>query len=137
MRILADRLIACGLLVAVGISPLHAEALDTTAGPVSGKFTSIGEQMRRGAEMAVAGINADGSAPDQNVRLIGAGPAADRALVTRFSGRADEPSSIGHGRPFPTTGDGTEGSTLRANAKIQVLVAVCRTSECLLEGRAR
>ena len=40
-----------------------------TAGPMTGQYASFGEQMRRGAEMAVADLNANGGVMGQKLRL--------------------------------------------------------------------
>ncbi len=51
------------MLVAValsGVTSAMAEILISTAGPMTGQYASFGEQMKRGAEMAVADINAAG-----------------------------------------------------------------------------
>jgi branched-chain amino acid transport system substrate-binding protein len=50
--------------------PARAEILIGAAGPMTGKLTWIGEQMQRGAEMAVADINAAGGILGQQVRII-------------------------------------------------------------------
>jgi branched-chain amino acid transport system substrate-binding protein len=53
----------------VGITTASAEILISTAGPMTGQYASFGEQMRRGAEMAVADINAKGGVLGQKVAL--------------------------------------------------------------------
>ena len=47
----------------------RAEIVIATAGPMTGQYASFGEQMRRGAEMAVADINAAGGVLGQKLRL--------------------------------------------------------------------
>jgi branched-chain amino acid transport system substrate-binding protein len=47
----------------------HAEILLATVGPMTGQNASIGEQMRRGAELAVKHINANGGLLGQHVNL--------------------------------------------------------------------
>ena len=54
------------------IHQARAEILIGVAGPMTGKLAWIGEQMQRGAEMAVADINAAGGVLGQQVRLIAA-----------------------------------------------------------------
>jgi branched-chain amino acid transport system substrate-binding protein len=46
-----------------------ADILISTAGPMTGQYASFGEQMRRGAEMAVADINAAGGVMGQKLKL--------------------------------------------------------------------
>ena len=62
------------LLAAVAVSALAATAVKAeikiaTAGPMTGQYASFGEQMRRGAEMAVADINAAGGVLGQQLQL--------------------------------------------------------------------
>ena len=45
------------------------DILIATAGPMTGQYASFGEQMRRGAEMAVRDINAAGGVLGQKLRL--------------------------------------------------------------------
>ena len=70
------------LLVAATLAALHttsaqAEILIGAAGPLSVQNTLQGEQLRRGAEMAVADLNARGGVLGQRVRLIVADDACD------------------------------------------------------------
>jgi branched-chain amino acid transport system substrate-binding protein len=51
-------------------SPALAEVLVGVAGPITGRLAWIGEQMQRGAEMAVGDINAAGGVLGQQVQLI-------------------------------------------------------------------
>lgn len=48
----------------------QAEILIGAAGPMTGKLTWIGEQLQRGAELAVLDVNAQGGVLGQSVRLI-------------------------------------------------------------------
>ncbi|MCP5152752.1 MAG: branched-chain amino acid ABC transporter substrate-binding protein [Ectothiorhodospiraceae bacterium] len=61
------------LLVAAAVSALslgaRAEIIIATAGPMTGQYASFGEQMQRGAEMAVADLNAAGGVLGQMVKL--------------------------------------------------------------------
>ena len=50
--------------------PAQADVLIGLAGPITGKQAWYGEQMQRGAELAVADINAAGGVLGQQVRLI-------------------------------------------------------------------
>ena len=70
------------LLLAATLTTLHitsaqAEISIGAAGPLSGQNTLQGEQLRRGAEMAVADLNARGGVLGQRVRLIVADDACD------------------------------------------------------------
>lgn len=49
--------------------PVRAEIVIATAGPMTGQYASFGEQMRRGAEMAVKDLNARGGVLGQKLRL--------------------------------------------------------------------
>lgn len=60
---------AAALAIALA-SQTEAEVLIGVAGPMSGKLAWTGTQLRRGAEMAVANINAAGGVLGQQVRLI-------------------------------------------------------------------
>jgi branched-chain amino acid transport system substrate-binding protein len=53
----------------LGMGPATADILIATAGPMTGQYASFGEQMRRGAEMAVADINAKGGVLGQQLKL--------------------------------------------------------------------
>ena len=66
-RILTVSIVA---LAAAFSSPAGAEILIGGAGPNTGPLAWIGEQMQRGAEMAVADINAAGGVLGQPVKLI-------------------------------------------------------------------
>lgn len=65
---------AAGLLAAGGAA---AEILISTAGPMTGQYASFGEQMRRGAEMAVADLNASGGVLGQKLELAVGDDACD------------------------------------------------------------
>ena len=63
-------LLAGAAVVALGVSSAHAEISIATAGPMTGQYASFGEQMRNGAEMAVADINADGGVLGEQLELF-------------------------------------------------------------------
>ena len=63
-------LFAAAALAFALASQSEAEVLIGVAGPMSGKLAWTGMQLRRGAEMAVANINAAGGVLGQQVRLI-------------------------------------------------------------------
>ena len=73
-----------GLLLAAAIpgvlaiaAPAMADILIATAGPMTGQYASFGEQMRRGAEMAVKDINAHGGVLGQQLKLAVGDDACD------------------------------------------------------------
>lgn len=61
----------------VGMGSAAADILIATAGPMTGQYASFGEQMRRGAEMAVADINAKGGVLGQQLKLTVGDDACD------------------------------------------------------------
>ncbi len=72
-----------GLLFATAVTAVFsastalADILIATAGPMTGQYASFGEQMRRGAEMAVADINAAGGVLGQQLQLAVGDDACD------------------------------------------------------------
>jgi branched-chain amino acid transport system substrate-binding protein len=71
MRKLGLSVVAVVAAAAVlGMTPAQAEDLVVaTAGPMTGEYASFGEQMKRGAEMAVADINAAGGVMGKMLKL--------------------------------------------------------------------
>ncbi|CAI8030697.1 Leu/Ile/Val-binding protein homolog 3 [Geodia barretti] len=69
MRGLTVTLMALLTALALGASTAQAEIVIATAGPLTGQYASFGEQMKAGAEMAVADINAAGGVLGQQLRL--------------------------------------------------------------------
>ncbi len=63
-------LLAAVALLALGMTPARAEVLVATAGPMSGQYSWFGEQMQRGAELAVADLNGAGGVLGEKVKLI-------------------------------------------------------------------
>jgi branched-chain amino acid transport system substrate-binding protein len=63
------RLIAIALAIVAASPFARADIVIAVAGPMTGEQASFGEQMRRGAEMAVADINAKGGVLGQKLRL--------------------------------------------------------------------
>jgi branched-chain amino acid transport system substrate-binding protein len=53
----------------LGLGTASADILIATAGPMTGQYASFGEQMRRGAELAVKDINAKGGVLGQKLAL--------------------------------------------------------------------
>jgi branched-chain amino acid transport system substrate-binding protein len=64
------RLLAAVVLMTLTASYVRAEILIAAAGPMSGPYSFYGEQMKRGAEMAVADLNAKGGLIGQRLRLM-------------------------------------------------------------------
>jgi branched-chain amino acid transport system substrate-binding protein len=58
------------LMAALGATPAAAEVLIGVAGPMTGKDAWFGEQLQRGAELAVADLNAAGGVLGEQVQLI-------------------------------------------------------------------
>ncbi|MDP6788259.1 MAG: branched-chain amino acid ABC transporter substrate-binding protein [Rhodospirillales bacterium] len=69
MRNLKTTFVAAAVLAAVSLTPALAEIKISTAGPMTGQYASFGEQMKRGAEMAVADLNAKGGVLGQKLSL--------------------------------------------------------------------
>ena len=70
MRNFKRALIAAAALTVVGIGSASADIKISTVGPMTGQYASFGEQMQRGAEMAVNDINAAGGVLGQKLELI-------------------------------------------------------------------
>jgi branched-chain amino acid transport system substrate-binding protein len=68
MKKLRVALIAAGLFAAAAPAA-NAEVLIAVAGPMTGQYASFGEQFKRGAEMAVADINAAGGVNGEMLKL--------------------------------------------------------------------
>ncbi len=86
-RILA---LAAACLIA-SVSAARADILIASIGPMTGPYASIGEQMRRGAEMAVADLNAKGGVLGQQIKLKVEDDVcdADRAVAVARKAAAD------------------------------------------------
>src|SRR5438876_2192440 len=61
--------VAVGFAVALAASTAWADVQVATVGPITGQYASFGEQMKRGAEMAVKDINAGGGILGQQLVL--------------------------------------------------------------------
>jgi branched-chain amino acid transport system substrate-binding protein len=93
MRKLRLSLLAAAAVLALGAG--LANAADTikvaTAGPITGQYASFGEQMKRGAEMAVADINAKGGVLGKQLELQVGDDACDpkqaRAVAEDLAGK--------------------------------------------------
>ncbi len=79
LRTTMHRFIAVTIVMfAIVVSyPARAEVLIGAAGAITGKLAWIGEQLQRGAEMAVTDINAAGGVRGQQVRLTTADDVCD------------------------------------------------------------
>jgi len=62
------KIVAAAVMAGFG-SVAWADIVIATAGPMTGQYASFGEQMRRGAEMAVADLNAKGGVMGQKLQL--------------------------------------------------------------------
>ena len=56
-------------LLAFAAPHVHADHLVAIAGPMTGQYASAGDQIRKGAEMAIADINAKGGVLGQKLKL--------------------------------------------------------------------
>jgi len=65
-RVMTGVLTAAAMTFAVSA---QAEIVIATAGPMTSQYASFGEQMKRGAQMAVADLNAKGGVLGQKIRL--------------------------------------------------------------------
>jgi len=69
------KFLRCGLIAgfALALAPSLAAAEDiiiATQGPMTGEYAAFGEQMRRGAEMAVKDINAEGGVLGRHLKML-------------------------------------------------------------------
>jgi len=65
------RILFGGLVgAALAVTGAHADILIGGVGPLTGAYANIGEQMQRGAETAVADLNAAGGVLDQQLKII-------------------------------------------------------------------
>lgn len=73
------KLLLSTALVAVSgaFAAAQAEIVIATAGPMTGQYAAFGEQMQRGAEMAVADINAAGGVLGEQLELVVGDDACD------------------------------------------------------------
>lgn len=63
--------------LALMTSAVRAEIIIATVGPMKGPFAGLGEQMKQGAELAVANLKANGGVLGQKVKLIVGDDACD------------------------------------------------------------
>jgi branched-chain amino acid transport system substrate-binding protein len=69
MRKAALGLFAAAAFAVVAPAAMAQEIVIAVAGPMTGQYASFGEQMRRGAQMAVADLNAAGGIMGRRIRL--------------------------------------------------------------------
>jgi branched-chain amino acid transport system substrate-binding protein len=69
MSIFKTGLLAATAAFALGMGTAQAEIVIATAGPMTGQYASFGEQMAKGAEMAVKDINAKGGVLGEMLEL--------------------------------------------------------------------
>jgi len=69
MRSFKTALLAAAAAVAMGASAADADIVIATAGPMTGQYATFGAQMKAGAEMAVADINAAGGVMGEKLVL--------------------------------------------------------------------
>jgi len=62
--------VAAAALAAFGFGAAKADIMIATAGPMTGQYATFGEQMKNGAEMAVADLNAAGGVLGQKLKLL-------------------------------------------------------------------
>jgi branched-chain amino acid transport system substrate-binding protein len=70
MKTFKIMLLAAAAFTAAGFTTTRAEILIAVAGPITGKYEWTGEEQRKGAEVAVADLNARGGVLGQKVRLV-------------------------------------------------------------------
>ena len=69
MRRMTNMLLGASALVLLGGGAAWADVTIATAGPMTGQYAVFGEQMKRGAEMAVKDINAKGGVNGEQLVL--------------------------------------------------------------------
>ncbi len=88
MRTMKLSLLVGAAMMAFGFTAAKAEILIATAGPMTGTYASFGEQMRRGAEMAVADLNAKGGVLGQKLQLSIGDDACDPKQAVAVANKA-------------------------------------------------
>ena len=91
MRRISSIIAATFVALFMGAFAASAEIVIGAAGPMTGQYAAFGEQMRRGAEMAVADINAAGGVLGQTLQLEIGDDACDPkqavAVANQFAGK--------------------------------------------------
>jgi len=91
--------LAAAAAVALGASQASAQIKMQLNGPLTGQLASFGEQMKRGAEMAVAELNAKGGINGQKIELSFGDDQCDPKQATAVANRAVQAKAnvvIGH-----------------------------------------
>lgn len=78
---------ATAMALALGAGSAWAQIKIGSAGPMTGQLASFGEQLRRGAEMAVADINAAGGVNGQKLQLVIGDDACDPKQATAVANK--------------------------------------------------
>ena len=73
--------------VALAATPAFAQIKIATVGPMTGQYAAFGEQMKRGAEMAVKDINAAGGVNGQKLELQIGDDACDPKQATAVANK--------------------------------------------------
>src|SRR5262249_50820504 len=73
------------VLAAVASAPARADITIAVAGPMTGSNAAFGEQFRRGAERAVADLNAKGGVLGQKLKLVVGDDACDPKQAVRVA----------------------------------------------------
>jgi branched-chain amino acid transport system substrate-binding protein len=77
----------CLVAAALGAAPALAETAVAIAGPMSGQYASAGDQIREGAELAVADINARGGVLGEKLKLVVGDDACDPKQAVAVANR--------------------------------------------------
>ena len=84
------KILLAGAALGFAMSSASAEIVIATAGPMTGQYASFGEQMKTGAEQAVADINAAGGVNGEMLKLEIGDDACDPkqavAVANQFAG---------------------------------------------------
>ena len=70
-------LVAAAAMTVATVTAARAEITIAVVGPITGQYASFGEQMKRGAELAVKDINAKGGVNGKKVKLVVGDDACD------------------------------------------------------------
>jgi branched-chain amino acid transport system substrate-binding protein len=81
------RLLYAAIAACLGANAASADILIATVGPMSGSYAAFGEQLRRGAEMAVADINAAGGINGEKLVLEVGDDACDPKQAVAVAGQ--------------------------------------------------
>jgi branched-chain amino acid transport system substrate-binding protein len=89
MKYFKRALVAAGVLAAASVGSASADTIKiVTAGPMTGQYATFGEQMKNGAEMAVADINAAGGVLGKQLELLIEDDACDPKQAVAVANKA-------------------------------------------------